>query len=199
MFCEQCGIQIDDGTRFCQKCFDNQIKDDIQKKSIALILSPLSIFSIAIAICLPILAMAFCHSLVNIEAPLFLDPISESQFLGEYWDSSEPKVILISGITAVVINLLFLFIIPLFSVVIDKKKKGKYYYAGLILNIILGIGFPMFYYFMYGLDNLTMWAELFPLHIVAFPVTFIIGLLFVNKIKKNILILKINVSKILFY
>ena len=130
---------------------------------------------------LPVLAMFFCHALVNFEAPLFLDPISESQFFGEYWDTVESIWILISGIAAVVINLLFMIIIPCSIGGMDKNIKQSQFRAGLVANLILGIGFPLFYYFVYGLDNATMWLELFPLHLVAFPVTLIVGSRFVTK------------------
>jgi hypothetical protein len=129
---------------------------------------------------LPVLAMAFCHGLVNIDAPLFLDPISESQFLGEYWDTVESMWVLISMITAIAVNLLFLIIIPCLFGGMNGNAKHKQFLAGFIANLISGIGLPLFYYFVYGLDNATMWAELFPLHLVAFPVTFIAGSRFVT-------------------
>jgi len=130
---------------------------------------------------LPIFAMLFCHALVNYDAPLFIDPISESQFFGEYWDTVEPMWILISGITAVTVNLLFLIIIPCLFGGMDGNVKRKQFIAGLVVNLIFGIGLPLFYYFVYGLDNASMWAELFPLHLVAFPVTLIAGSRFVTK------------------
>jgi hypothetical protein len=62
----------------------------------------------------------------------------------------------------------------------DANAKHKQFLAGFVANLILGIGLPLFYYFVYGLDNATMWLELFPLHLVAFPVTFIVGSRFVT-------------------
>jgi hypothetical protein len=131
---------------------------------------------------LPALAMLFCHALVNVEAPLWWDPISESQFFGYYWDDEgiENLWILISGIAAIGLNLLFLMIIPCAFGGQDSKIKRKQFYAGFITNLIAGIGLAFFYYVCYGLDNLTMWAALFPLHLIAFPVTFIIGSRFVS-------------------
>jgi len=130
---------------------------------------------------LPVFAMLFCHALVNIDAPLFIDPISESQFFEEYWDDVESVWILISGISAVTVNLLFLIIIPCLFGGMDGNVKHKQFIAGIIANLILGIGLSLFYYFVYGLDNVTMWAELFPMHLVAFPVTLIAGSRFVTK------------------
>jgi len=129
---------------------------------------------------LPVFAMLFCHALVNIDAPLFIDPISESQFFGKYWDSVESVWILFGGITAVTVNLLFLIIIPCLFGGMDGDVKHKQFMAGLVVNLILGIGLPLFYYFVYGLNNATMWAELFPLHLIAFPVTLIAGSRFVT-------------------
>jgi hypothetical protein len=130
---------------------------------------------------LPIFAMAFCHALVNIDAPLFFDPISESQFLDKYWDDVEPMLVLLSGIIAVVVNLLFLIILPCSFGGQAKDVKHKQFLSGFIANTIIGCGFPLFYYFVYGLDNLTMWAALFPVHLVAFPVTLIVGSRFITK------------------
>jgi hypothetical protein len=129
---------------------------------------------------LPVLAMAFCHGLVNIEAPLFLDPISESQFFGEYWDTVESMWIVLSMIAAIAVNLLFLIIIPCLFGGMDAGVKRRQFLAGFVANLILGTSLPLFYYFVYGLDNVTMWAELFPLHLIAFPVTFIAGSRFVS-------------------
>jgi hypothetical protein len=136
---------------------------------------------------LPIAAMLFCHALVNVEAPLWWDPISESQFLGEYWDDEgvENFWIMISGIVACGINALFLIIIPSVFGGMDAAVKRKQFLTGLIVNLIAGIGFSFFYYFMYGLDNLTMWAALFPLHLIAFPITLIIGSRFVTPAYKK--------------
>ena len=130
---------------------------------------------------LPIFAMFFCHALVNVDAPLFLDPISESQFLDEYWEDAESRWILTSGITAFILNLLFLIIIPCSFGGMDKNVKHQQFMAGLVANLILGIGFPLFFYFVYGLDNTTMWAELLPMHLIAFPVTLIVGSRFVTR------------------
>jgi hypothetical protein len=129
---------------------------------------------------LPVLAMLFCHALVNIDAPLFLDPISEGRFLGEYWDTIESLWVLISGIVAVGVNLLFLIIIPCLFGGQGSEVKHRQFLAGFIANLIPGIGLPLFYYFVYGLDNVTMWAELFPLYLVAFPATFIAGSRFIS-------------------
>lgn len=131
---------------------------------------------------LPVAAMLFCHALVNVEAPLWWDPISESQFGGKYWDDEgvENLWILISGIVAFGINLLFLIIIPSAFGGMDAAVKRKQFLTGLIANAIAGIGLAFFYFFVYGLDNLTMWAALFPLHLLAFPVTLIIGSRFVT-------------------
>lgn len=131
---------------------------------------------------LPAAAMLFCHALVNVEAPLWWDPLSESQFLGEYWDGGgvENFWIMISGIAAFGANALFLIIIPSAFGGMDSVIKHKQFMAGFITNLILGIGFPFFYFFVYGLDNLTMWAALFPLHLLAFPVTLIVGSRFVT-------------------
>jgi hypothetical protein len=136
---------------------------------------------------LPFAAMLFCHALVNAEAPLWWDPISESQFLGEYWDDVgvEFFCLLISGLTAVAVNLLFLIIIPCSFGGQAAVPKRKQFFAGFITNLILGIGFAFFYYVIYGLDNMTMWAALFPLHLVAFPVTFIAGSRFVTPAYKR--------------
>jgi hypothetical protein len=136
---------------------------------------------------LPVAAMLFCHALVSIEAPLWWDPISESQFLGEYWDAEgvEGFWIMISGIAACSANLLFLIIIPSLFGGMDAVIKRKQFWAGLIADSILGLGLAFFYFFVYGLDNLTMWAALFPLHLVAFPVTLIIGSRFVTPAYKK--------------
>jgi hypothetical protein len=131
---------------------------------------------------LPVAVMLFCHALVQVEAPLWWDPISESQFNGRYWDDEgvENFWILISGIAAFGMNLLFLIIIPSLFGGMDAAVKRKQFLTGLIANAIVGIGFAFFYFFVYGLDNLTMWAALFPLHLLAFPVTLIIGSRFVT-------------------
>jgi len=136
---------------------------------------------------LPIVAMLFCHALVNAEAPLWWDPISESQFFGKYWDDEgvENFWIMISGIAAFGANTFFLIIIPSMFGGMDAIVKRKQFKAGLIANFIAGIGFSFFYFFVYGLDNLTMWAALFPLHIIAFPVTLIIGSRFVTPAYKK--------------
>jgi len=130
---------------------------------------------------LPVFAMAFCHGLVNLDAPLFIDPISESQFFGQYWDAVESMWVIISMISAVVVNLLFLIIIPCAFGGMDANVKRKQFRTGFVVNLILGICLPLFYYFVYGLDNATMWAELIPCHLVAFPVTLIVGSRFVTK------------------
>jgi hypothetical protein len=131
---------------------------------------------------LPVAAMLFCHALVNVEAPLWWDPISESQFGGEYWDdeSVENFWIQTSGIVAFGMNLLFLIVIPSMFGGMDSVVKRKQFLAGLIANTVAGIGLAFFYFFMYGLDNLTMWAALLPLHLLAFPVTLIVGSRFVT-------------------
>ena len=127
-------------------------------------------------------AMLFCHGLVNIDAPLFIDPISESQFLGESWDTVEPMWILTIGmISAITVNLLFLIIIPCFFGGLDGDVKHSQFIAGFIVNIILGFGLPLFFFLVYGLDNKTAWLEILPTHLVAFPVTFFIGSRFVSK------------------
>lgn len=38
MFCEQCGIQIGDGQRLCQKCLNNQIKKKYDKNGFPMFL-----------------------------------------------------------------------------------------------------------------------------------------------------------------
>jgi hypothetical protein len=126
--------------------------------------------------------MLFCHALVNVDAPLWWDPISESPFLGEYWDDADVESyrLLASGITAFAVNLLFLIIIPCSFGGMDAITKRKQFLAGFITTLILGIGLAFFYYFVYGLDNMTMWAALFPLHLVAFPGTFVVGSRFVT-------------------
>jgi hypothetical protein len=136
---------------------------------------------------LPAAAMLFCHALVNTEASLWWDPISESQFGGNYWDDEgvENFWILISGIAAFGVNLLFLIIIPSLFGGMDAAVKRKQFLAGLAANVIAGIGFAFFYFFVYGLDNLTMWAALFPLHLLAFPGTLIIGSRFVTPAYKK--------------
>jgi hypothetical protein len=136
---------------------------------------------------LPVAAMLFCHALVNGEAPLWWDPISESQFGGEYWDDEgvENFWILISGIAAFGLNLLFLIIIPAIFGGMDATVRRKQFLTGLITNAIAGIGLAFFYFFVYGLDNLTMWAALFPLHLLAFPVTLIVGSRFVTPAYKR--------------
>jgi hypothetical protein len=136
---------------------------------------------------LPLAAMLFCHALVNAEAPLWWDPISESQFLGSYWDDAgvESFWIRTSGIAAFAANLLFLILIPALFGGMDAPVKRKQFRSALIAEAVLGIGLAFFYYFVYGLDNLTMWAALFPLHLVAFPATLVIGSRFVTPAYKR--------------
>lgn len=130
---------------------------------------------------LPIIAMLFCHALVNIDAPLFSDPISERQFFGEYWDTVESLWVLVSMISAITVNLLFLIFIPCLFGGMDRNVKHKQFLTGLVFSLIFGIGLPLFYWLGYGLDSVTMWAELFPLHFLAFPVTLCVGSFFVTK------------------
>jgi len=136
---------------------------------------------------LPPFAMLFCHALVNAEAPLWWDPISESQFFGKYWDDEgvENFWIMISGIAGFGANALLLIIIPSIFGGMDAKIKRNQFRVGLIANGIAGIGLSFFYFFVYGLDNLTMWGALLPLHLIAFPVTLIIGSRFVTPAYKK--------------
>jgi len=138
---------------------------------------------LGILLVLPFFAMLFCHALVNVDAPLWWDPISESQFSGGYWDDEGVEffwIMKISMLAAIVLNAVFLLVIPPAFGGMDPAVKRGQFWLGLIVNSIAGTGLSLFYFFMYGLDNLTMWAALFPLHIVAFSVTFIIGSRFVS-------------------
>ena len=87
--------------------------------------------------------------------------------------------ILISMIVAIVLNFIFLMIIPTCFGGINPTIKRRQFYFGFYANLILSIIFPIIYWRIFRLDSLLDFAIIIGIHIVGYILVFILGALFV--------------------
>jgi hypothetical protein len=82
-------------------------------------------------------------------------------------------------IVALVINPLLLLILPALFGGLDPRKKRAQFYTGFFVNLTLMFVIPIFLFFMFQLDGLTI-TLLIGLHALYFLVPFVLGALFVS-------------------
>jgi hypothetical protein len=108
---------------------------------------------------------------------------SEKTFFG-FSDHLGFQSIRKSMIFAIVVNFIFLMIIPCAFCGTAAGKKKAQFYLGFFVNLGICIGFPVYFNTIFVLDVGTLF-RLIALHLAGFMVPFILGALFVAPAYKN--------------
>jgi hypothetical protein len=90
----------------------------------------------------------------------------------------------LSTIIAIIVNFVFLLVIPCALGGFDSGKKRFEFYLGFFMNLAGLITLPLVYYLFYELDT-TTFVILIALHTISFPATYIIGSRFVSPAYKK--------------
>jgi hypothetical protein len=110
--------------------------------------------------------------------PLLGQTFGTLDFLGKVWEETLRICMLWSCIAAVLAHLLFLLIIPCGIGGGNSGAKRAQFYVGFFITVAAAAAIPIFFTVAFGLSGGTL-AKLILLHLIAYPIPFVCGALFV--------------------